>query len=126
MHILVVDDEEVERKGAVRLLKKMGHTTCVAATGEEALERLRIEAVDLVLLDMMLGPGMSGWDVAWWCKIHAETAAIPIIVFTGLAPDAVRRGQEDEPPNKLAGVVAVVGKPLEAAELFRYISALTK
>src|SRR6185295_12520264 len=59
MSILIVDDEEVLQDVLQTLLRREGYPTLSATTGEEALEILAREEVDLVLLDLML-PGMNG------------------------------------------------------------------
>ena len=62
MNILIIDDEEVLQDVLTSLLRKEGYATFSATTGEEGLEILDREDVDLVLLDLML-PGMSGQEV---------------------------------------------------------------
>jgi DNA-binding NtrC family response regulator len=62
MTILIVDDEEVLQDVLTQLVRREGHSTLSARTGEEALEILEREEVDLVLLDLML-PGLSGQQV---------------------------------------------------------------
>ncbi len=57
--ILLVDDEEIMREVISKLLEKNGYQVLTATSGEEALERMDEEVVDLVLLDLML-PGMGG------------------------------------------------------------------
>ena len=59
MNILIVDDEEVLQDVLTVLIRKEGHRTVSAYSGEEALEILEREDIDLVLLDLML-PGMHG------------------------------------------------------------------
>jgi len=121
MHILVVEDDETNRRGTIRILESAGHTTCWAGTGEGALGLLRTEKVDLVVLDMMLGPGLNGWEVAFRCRLSPKTARIPIIVLTGLQVDDVKsRGEEPI----LSGVVTVMGKPVDVPELLHVIESL--
>jgi two-component system response regulator PilR (NtrC family) len=62
MNILIVDDEEVLQDVLSSLIRKEGHVALSALSGEDALQVLEREEVDLVLLDLML-PGMSGQDV---------------------------------------------------------------
>ncbi len=59
MNILIVDDEEVLQDVLTSLLRREGHHPFNARSGEEAIEILEREEIDLVLLDLML-PGMSG------------------------------------------------------------------
>src|SRR4030042_7069313 len=60
--ILVVDDEYLIRWTLEQNLTKEGYEVLVAETGEEALEKVEQEALDLVLLDIKL-PGMDGYEV---------------------------------------------------------------
>src|SRR4030067_1274428 len=60
--ILVVDDEYLIRWTLQQNLEKEGYQVILAETGEEALNKLEVEAPDLVLLDIKL-PGMDGFEV---------------------------------------------------------------
>src|SRR5260370_26980562 len=62
MNILIVDDEDVLQDVLTVLIRREGHSTLSARSGEAALETLEREEVDLVLLDLML-PGMTGIQV---------------------------------------------------------------
>lgn len=58
--ILVVDDELIQREIAEKILTALGYKVIAVASGEEAVSYLRDNSVDLLLLDMILGPGMNG------------------------------------------------------------------
>jgi PAS domain S-box-containing protein len=58
--VLVVDDEPLQREIACSLLEKLGYRADSAESGEAALEYLRKQPADLVLLDMVMDPGMNG------------------------------------------------------------------
>ncbi len=58
--ILVVDDEPQQRDIAVQLLRSLGYKPNSVSGGEEAVEYLRHHSVDLLVLDMILGPGLNG------------------------------------------------------------------
>jgi len=60
--ILVVDDVELQRRIASRILEKLGYRVTSVASGEAALEYLNAHRVDLVVLDMIMDPGMDGLD----------------------------------------------------------------
>ena len=62
MKILVVDDEPGLRQTLTRILGAEGHATITAGDGEEALQRLATDDVDLVLCDLRM-PGMSGLEM---------------------------------------------------------------
>jgi PAS domain S-box-containing protein len=59
-HILVVDDVAEQRKIASAILEKLGYRVTSLSSGEEAIEFLKRESVDLVVLDMLMTPGMDG------------------------------------------------------------------
>jgi len=60
--ILVVDDEETQREIAHEILTDLGYDTRVASSGEAAIETLKEQPVDLVVLDMIMASGMDGLD----------------------------------------------------------------
>lgn len=60
--ILVVDDVELQRQIATRILEKLGYRVASVASGEAALEHVRTHRVDLIVLDMIMAPGMDGLD----------------------------------------------------------------
>ncbi len=59
-HILVVDDESLQRKVAGDLLSSLGYNISKVVSGEEAVEFVEKQPVDLVILDMIMDPGMNG------------------------------------------------------------------
>jgi CheY-like chemotaxis protein len=60
--ILVVDDVEEQRKIASGMLKELGYSVASVPNGEDAVEYLMANEVDLLLLDMIMDPGMDGLD----------------------------------------------------------------
>jgi len=60
--LLVVDDIPEQREIAAQILRKLGYEVSVVASGEAALEFLRHQSIDLVVLDMIMDPGMDGLD----------------------------------------------------------------
>ncbi|MHC4884270.1 MAG: cache domain-containing protein [Planctomycetota bacterium] len=81
--ILIVDDEEVQRKTAGELLTSLGYTTHAVSSGEEALNYLSEQPADLVLLDMMLGRGLSGLET--YQRIIEHQPDQRAIIVTGYA-----------------------------------------
>jgi len=61
-HILVVDDEEPIRALAKKMLTTLGYRVSLAASGEEAIDFVRKNNVDLLLLDMLMEPGINGYQ----------------------------------------------------------------
>ncbi|HPY37726.1 MAG TPA: response regulator transcription factor [Clostridia bacterium] len=83
IRILLVDDEPLILKGLRFSLQQEGYEIDQAADGEEALKKIRENAYDLVLLDVML-PKLSGIEV---CQQVRETSDVPIIMLTAKGED---------------------------------------
>jgi adenylate cyclase len=81
--ILVVDDEEFIRDILARQLELQGHAVVVAENGRQALEMMRAQAFDLVLLDIMM-PGMNGYQVLEHIKADPALCHIPVVVISAL------------------------------------------
>ena len=108
--ILVVDDEDRNRKLLVAMLEAEGYSASEAADGEQALELVRQSPPDMVLLDIMM-PGIDGYEVARQLKADAVTKSIPVVMVTALDDRASRlRGLE-------AGAEDFVTKPVDRNEL---------
>jgi putative two-component system response regulator len=104
--ILVVDDDARVRDILTRFLEREGYAAIPAATGEEALELVRGQPPDLVLLDIQL-PRMDGYEVCRLLKENPATALIPITILTGMQDAEARtRGIE-------AGADDFITKPFE-------------
>ncbi len=58
--VLVVDDVEEQREIAFRILKKLGYSVTSVSSGEEAVDYLKDNSADLLLLDMIMDPGIDG------------------------------------------------------------------
>jgi DNA-binding response OmpR family regulator len=79
--LLVVDDNDENRDLLSRRLQRKGFKTLVAEDGARALEVIAREAVDLVLLDIMM-PGLNGFDVLRILREQPQTADLPVIMAT--------------------------------------------
>ncbi len=108
--ILVVDDEERNRRLLVAMLEAENYTAIEAADGTQALELARQSPPDILLLDVMM-PGIDGYEVARALKADAATKAIPVVMVTALDDrDSRLRGLE-------AGAEDFVTKPVDRNEL---------
>jgi two-component system alkaline phosphatase synthesis response regulator PhoP len=85
--ILVVDDEEDILELLRFNLSNEGFQVYCAATGEEALEKVKLELPGLILLDLML-PGMDGLEVAKRLRSQPSTGGIPIVMLTAKGEEA--------------------------------------
>jgi two-component system, OmpR family, response regulator MprA len=115
-HILVVDDDPRILSMMRRVLEVDGYAVAVAADGDSALEVLRSQLVDLLILDLML-PGRDGFEV---CRSVRRESPVPILMLTA----------RDEATNKVAGLDAgaddYVVKPFNPDELLARVRALLR
>jgi two-component system cell cycle response regulator DivK len=79
--ILLVEDNEMNRDMLSRRLQRRGYHIVTAENGEQGLSLARLEAPDLILMDITL-PEMDGWEVARLLKADENTRDIPIIALT--------------------------------------------
>lgn len=117
MTLLLVDDDPAIRLIAVRALKRAGFTVRTATDGAEALEAVRAEPPDVILLDWMM-PEMDGPEVCRRIKKDPAFAGIPIIFLTA-------RSQQAEVAGGLAlGAAGYIVKPFDALTLGDEVRAL--
>jgi adenylate cyclase len=82
-YVLVVDDDPVNRALLARSLERDGHRHAEAEDGRQALEILRAEAFDVVLLDVLM-PELDGYDVLAAIESDAALRHIPVIMISAL------------------------------------------
>jgi len=82
-HILVVDDNEMNRDMLTRRLQRQGYEVDVAEDGEKALSTMQACPYDLVLLDIMM-PGLNGYEVLERAKNDANLRSVPIIMISAV------------------------------------------
>lgn len=117
--ILVVDDDENNRKLLEALLAAEGHAVRSATSGENALAAVAEQLPDLILLDIML-PGIDGFEVMRRLKADSRNRFIPIILVTALEDRESRlKGLE-------MGAEEFLSKPVERAELLIRVRNLLK
>ena len=101
--LLVVDDIEANRDLLARRLRQMGHVVETAGNGREALERMRAEAFDLVLLDVMM-PEMDGLEVLEELRADDALRMIPVLMVSAVQEiesvvHCIERGATDYLPK---------------------------
>jgi two-component system KDP operon response regulator KdpE len=111
--ILVVDDEPQIRRVMRATLASKGYEITEARSGEEALEKLRGQQPNLVILDVNM-PGIGGLEA---CREIRERSDVPIIMLT------VRNGERDKVQALDAGADDYVVKPFGIEELLARIRA---
>ncbi len=87
--ILLVEDNEMNRDMLARRLQRRGYEVVVAEDGEQAVDKTRTEAPDLILMDLSL-PVMDGWEATRQIKADDDIAQIPIIALTAHALESDR------------------------------------
>ncbi len=87
-NILVVDDEPIERQSLSDILRLEGYHVAAVATGEAAVDYVRLNAVDLMLLDLRM-PGMSGLDVIKVLNRSAPDVEIILLTAHGSMDSAI-------------------------------------
>jgi two-component system cell cycle response regulator len=122
-HILVVDDHRTTRLKLSLGLRQQGHTVGEAENGVQALEKLRSEAFDLVLLDILM-PEMDGYQVLEQMKADKTLRDVPVIVISAMddlesVVKGIELGAEDYLPKTFDPVLlrARIGACLEKKRL---------
>jgi DNA-binding response OmpR family regulator len=111
-HILVVEDDADVSALLCRLLQAEGFVADSVADGLAAVERVKAESPDAIILDVML-PKMSGFEVCQELKFHRETNLVPILMLTALSDRASRK------KGLWVGANAYLTKPFEVGDLLR-------
>ena len=117
--ILVVEDEPAIQELIALNLEQAGQTPVMAASAEQALERIQEALPDLVLLDWML-PGQSGLELARRLRGDARTKRLPIIMLTA------RGDEEDKLRGLETGADDYITKPFSVKELQARIKAVLR
>jgi DNA-binding response OmpR family regulator len=96
--VLVVDDLAQNVRLLEAVLVPEGYDVRAASSGEEALDVLQTESVDIVLLDVQMA-GMSGYEVCRRIRARADTAFLPVVMVTShdseARVDAIESGADD-------------------------------
>ncbi|HET8578525.1 MAG TPA: SpoIIE family protein phosphatase [Methylomirabilota bacterium] len=117
--ILVVDDEADISTILTVVLRRAGYEVSSAADGLEAIEAIRRQAPDLVLLDVMM-PRADGLETLRRIREHGPTAQVPVIMLTAKAALA------DKMKGFERGADDYVAKPFEPAEILARVQILLK
>lgn len=110
-HVLIVDDNETNRRLLSALLESFGVTCDQAESGSQAIEMVKAASFDAVLLDLHM-PGMSGLNVSGKLKEIRPGEGLPMIAVTAAMESIGDKRLRD------AGFLEVLSKPLSAVHLF--------
>lgn len=114
--ILIVDDNPENRKVLLSFLINKGYEVGSSRDGYKAIEFVKNEKPDLILLDIMM-PGMDGFEVCEKLKSNPETKHIPVIFLTS------KTCTEDIVRGFKSGAVDYVSKPFNSEELIARVEA---
>ncbi len=118
LHLLLAEDNAVNRKLAIRLLEKAGHTVVAVENGRQAVERVESEHFDLVLMDVSM-PEMDGLQATALLRAkYKNSPRLPIIAMTAHA----LMGDREMCLN--AGMDGYISKPIKLADLFEEIATV--
>ena len=112
--ILVVDDDDDSRTLLAHLLKREGYEVDTAIDGQDAVEKLPDDSIDVLLLDVMM-PRMDGFAVCEALKKDSRTASLPVILLTA------RDDMETRANGMKLGVSDFLAKPVNKQELFQRV-----
>ncbi|WP_455731754.1 PAS domain S-box protein [Burkholderia stabilis] len=119
--VLLVEDNPVNQRLALRLLEKLGHDVQLASNGQEALDFIERQSFDVVLMDIQM-PVMDGLEATRELRTRERRAArarLPVVAMTAHAM------QGDRERCFMAGMDGYVSKPIETATLTREIERVT-
>ena len=114
---LVVDDSRAARVALKKLLQAYSLEVALAESGEEALEFLQHDLVDVIFMDHTM-PGMDGLEAVRAIKANPRTATIPVMMYT------TREGEVYVGQARALGAVGVMPKNVEPRELFAMLRQL--
>ncbi len=117
LRVLVVEDNDVNRRVIELTLRRLGHSVESAAGGREALEALASASFDLVLMDGQM-PDMDGWEATRELRRREAAASAARTLVAALTADAM---PEDRRRCFEAGMDEVLTKPVRAEELARVL-----
>ncbi|MEM6679662.1 MAG: transporter substrate-binding domain-containing protein [Pseudomonadota bacterium] len=111
LYVLLVEDSVTVRRAIARQLSALGHRVIAVSSGEEALETLSREAVDIVLSDAVMPGPLQGPDLI--TRIAVMRPGLPVVLMTGYMSED---GQA-QPGKAVADGTILLGKPISSATL---------
>lgn len=118
--IMVVDDETDIRFVIRMMLEKEGYEVVTAESGEEAIEILKDESPDLILLDVMM-PGLDGWETCTKIKSDKKTIQTPVVMLTAKTAEEDKIKALDQ-----CGAQWHISKPIDRPKFIETVKWLLK
>lgn len=115
--ILIVDDSPTERYYLTDILVKNGFTVTTAENGEQALERIKADKPELILMDVVM-PGANGFQVTRSIARDPDLQNVPVIICSS------KNQETDRIWGLRQGAKDYLIKPVDAGELLAKIAAL--
>ena len=117
--ILVADDNDANRELLSALLSAEGYQVVCAADGQQALDRVASDSIDLALLDVVM-PRRTGFEACLAMKSKPETRLIPVVLLTSLNSD------DDRIRGIMCGADDFLSKPVNKHELLARVHSLLR
>ena len=114
--ILVVEDNQVNRRLAEFLLRSQGYQVREVVSAEEAFAALKVEQFDLILMDVQL-PGLDGLETTKRLKANPATCHIPVVAVTSYAMKG------DRERALAAGCCGYITKPIDKGTFVQEVSS---
>lgn len=117
--ILCVDDDELVLLAVEELLLTEGYEVVSATSGTKALELLKDQEFDMMILDIIM-PGMNGYELCENIRKIDRFSETPIIMLTAMS------GEEDRKRGMEAGATVYIPKPISPVKLCSLVGSILK
>ena len=124
--ILIIDDDPDITEAMKVVLQTRDYKVTSAASGGEGLKKVKIDNPDLVILDIMMEKGDTGFDVARELKNDPSTKNIPILMLTAIKEKTGLDFTKEAGDEAWLPVDDYVEKPLKPEELLSKVEKLLK
>jgi CheY-like chemotaxis protein len=121
--ILVVDDDPDFVEITRTILEKNGYSVATAASGEQALQAMRQQLPDLLLLDVMMSSVLDGLNLSHTMSEDPELKSVPIVMISSIA-DSPASGMF--PTDEYIPIDAWISKPVQPNDLLKKVAQYVK
>ena len=113
--VLIVDDNVVNLEVVSDLLSSQGYQIALAESGEQAIDSVALVSPDIILLDVMMPPGIDGFETCMRLKTNPDRQHIPVLLMTALSDTT------DKVTGLSIGAADYITKPFNHAEVLARI-----